>query len=516
MPTSLRPRLWILLIVCTISQLLSPLGTRSAHAQSTVSGEAFGVSASSILVTLTEFPDVVLAPEGGTASAAVAGLNLVGLLTTGAIAVDTNGTTGPSNADSESTATVTVNANGTTSPTMASSDASARVEGLVLLAGLVTADVAQAVSSSTCDGATANSTDVNTVFVNLVVNGMPIAGTPPPNTVIAVPGVATITLNEQIPGGNGTTTSSRTINMIHVVLAGGLGEAIVTSAASGVDCAPVIPPVGPTCTPVPVLTPTANMPTATPTVAATATAPTPTQTGAPATATPTPTASASPSPDLNHFICYEIHSPPLNLAGVSLVHDFGPSTATVKRAKRICLPADKNDEDPVAVGQPETITGFTIKQTTPRFPRRKGVSLTNQFGTVTFDVFKPDRLFVPTAKSLAGIPAPPMFPALDHFKCYKVAYAKTRVAGVKLDDQFGTVTVDVKKPLHLCVAVDKNGEGIPSPGQALMCYLVRTTTGTPRPHKHLPNTLYTTHQFGSDALEVFGPRELCVPSTLLP
>lgn len=682
---------------------------REAAAQSTVSGEAFGVSASSLLVNVTEFPDVVLAPEGGTASAAVAGLNVVGLLTTGTIAVDTNGTTTPSTADSESTATVqhidvlaglitadvvtaqststcdgatatssaagttlanlvvagvpigalpppntvvpinvplvvtgsvtineqiaggngtstssltvnllhvqistlvlgtvdlviasahsdvtcgppaptptptpgpcvpgapitgdpvvsgeaydlfvnvppaslppnphvvlapsggslaasvasftqsgvvstgtlTVNANGTTTPTMASSDASARVENLNLLAGLVTATVAQAVSSSACDGSAAVSSDANTVFVNLVVNGTPIAGTPPPNTVIGIPGVATVTLNEQVPGGNGTSSSSLTINLVHVVLAGGLGEAVVSSAASGVDCAPVIPPVGPTCTPVPVLTPTANMPTPTATVTATATAPTPTATGpaVTATASPTPVPTATPDPDLNHFICYEIHGAKLDLAGVSLVDQYGASTATVKRAKRICLPADKNDEDPVAVGQPETLTAFTIKQTAPKFARVKGVAVSNQFGSVTLDVFKPDRLLVPTAKSLAAVPAPPMFPSLDHFECYKVAFAKTRVGGVKVDDQFGTITVDVKKPLHLCVPVDKNGEGIPSPGQAAMCYLVRTTSGTPPPQKHLPNTLYTTHQFGSAALEVFGPRELCVPSTVGP
>jgi hypothetical protein len=61
-------------------------------------------------------------------------------------------------------------------------------------------------------------------------------------------------------------------------------------------------------------------------------------------------------------------------------------------------------------------------------------------------------MLVPTSKSLAGIPAPPMFPTLDHFKCYKIAYAKTRVPAVKLDDQLGTITVDVKKPLHVCVA----------------------------------------------------------------
>jgi len=696
-------RLSVFLVICATQLILT--GPRAAQAQSTVSGQAYGVSVTSILVNVTDFPEVILDPQGGSASAAAAGLNVVSVLTTGAIAAETEGTTGPSDADASSTATVnqinvlaglitadvvtaassstcdgttasssaagttianltiagvpinllpppntvipvnvpvllsgsvtlneqiaagngtttssltvnlihiqvttlvlgtldiviasahsdvscgapmptptptagpcvpsapasgdpivsgeafdlfvnvppasipknphvvlapnggslaasvasftqpgvvstgtlTVNTNGTTTPTMASSDASARVENLSLLGGLVTATVAQAVSSSTCNGTTASSSDANTTLVGLTVNGMPIALNPPPNTVIGIPGIATVTLNEQIPGGNGTTTSELTINLIHVVLLGGLGEAIVSSVHSDVDCAPVIPPVGPTCTPVPTVTPTSNVPTATVTIAPTATAPTPTTTGPAATATPTP--SATPTTDLNHFICYEIHTPALNRTGVSLVDQFGNNTATVKRAKRICLPADKNDEDPIAVGQPETLTSFTIKQTSPRFLRQKGVSVTNQFGQVTMDVFKPDRLFVPTSKSLAGTPAPPMFPTLDHFKCYKVALVKTRVPGVKVDDQFGTITVDVKKPLHLCVAVDKNGEGIPAPGQATMCYLVRTTSGTPPPQKHLPNTLYTTNQFGSEALEVFGPRELCVPSTILP
>jgi hypothetical protein len=41
-----------------------------------------------------------------------------------------------------------------------------------------------------------------------------------------------------------------------------------------------------------------------------------------------------------------------------------------------------------------------------------------------------------------------MFPNLDHFERYEVALAKTRVPAVEVDDQFGTITVDVKKPLH--------------------------------------------------------------------
>ena len=98
MPTAAsRPRRLASIVGTLVAELALALASpTAARAQPTVSGEAFGVTASWLLVTVTEFPDVVLAPEGGSASAAVAGLNVVGLLTTGAIAVDTSGTTAPS------------------------------------------------------------------------------------------------------------------------------------------------------------------------------------------------------------------------------------------------------------------------------------------------------------------------------------------------------------------------------------------------------------------------------------
>ena len=67
-----------------------------------------------------------------------------------------------------------------------------------------------------------------------------------PNTQIALAGVGYVVLNEQIPAGNGVTSSGITVNMIHVVLqsvsTGGLlggavtttGEIIVGSANSAV------------------------------------------------------------------------------------------------------------------------------------------------------------------------------------------------------------------------------------------------------------------------------------------
>ena len=51
---------------------------------------------------------------------------------------------------------------------------------------------------------------------------------------------------------------------------------------------------------------------------------------------------------LGHFQCYEIHRPSFNRTGVSLDDVLGAGTVTIKRAKRLCAPADKNGEDPTA------------------------------------------------------------------------------------------------------------------------------------------------------------------------
>ena len=221
------------------------------------------------------------------------------------------------------------------------------------------------------------------------------------------------------------------------------------------------------------------------------------------TETPTPAPTVTPA-GLSHFQCFEIHGAPRDLAGIALTDAFGASTVTVKRAKRLCAPADKNGEDPDAPTDPEHLTAYTIKQTSPRF-RRARVGVTNQFGAMTLEVVKPDRLLVPTAKSLTGFP-PPLANAIDHFKCYRVKGACLRAANLSVDTQFGSSTVDIKRPSHVCLPVDKNGEGIVDPAAQLTCYQVRG-------RQAVPDSVFTTDQFGGDQLGVYGPRELCVPST---
>ena len=73
------------------------------------------------------------------------------------------------------------------------------------------------------------------------MNGVQVSD-PAPNTRMDLPGVGYVVLNEQIPTGDGVTSSGITVNMIHVVLQqvglGGVqttGNIVVGSASSGVN-----------------------------------------------------------------------------------------------------------------------------------------------------------------------------------------------------------------------------------------------------------------------------------------
>jgi hypothetical protein len=219
---------------------------------------------------------------------------------------------------------------------------------------------------------------------------------------------------------------------------------------------------------------------------------------------------AAPAQITQHYKCYETPAELFTaIAGISLNDQFGSSTITARRRKRFCNPSVKNCEDPSAPLELEHLSGYQIKQTSPTFVPISSVNVANQFGSVVVDLVKPDYLLVPSAKSLTGPPAPLVNPATDHFKCYRVRSAKTQVLGLVLTDQFGTLTYDVKKPLRLCVAADKNFEGVPDPSAALLCYKGRQVS---LPTFRGITPIYINDQFGAVTTSVDHLREFCVPS----
>ncbi len=129
--------------------------------------------------------------------------------------------------------------NGDADPTYGSTAVSSATLGAVnLLSGLITTDGVVAVASSWIGSDATGSDGEGSSLANLVVNGVSVDD-PAPNTTLALPGVGYVILNEQIPTGDGVTTTGITVNMIHVVLQNALtgvqtGEIIVGSATSAV------------------------------------------------------------------------------------------------------------------------------------------------------------------------------------------------------------------------------------------------------------------------------------------
>jgi hypothetical protein len=222
-----------------------------------------------------------------------------------------------------------------------------------------------------------------------------------------------------------------------------------------------------------------------------------------------PASTPTPRPPLDHFQCYQMPRRPFAVQRVSLTDVFGSSTVDVIRPKRLCNPADKNDEDSQAPNDPGHLTGYSIRQTTPG-STHVNVQVTNQFGTVTVELASADMLLVPAAKSLTS-PPPPLADPIDHFKCYRVFTGRQRVAGLTIDDEFGTLTEKLTRPVRVCLAADKNGEGVPDPTSALTCYKVYQTSA---PFFRGKSPIYVNDQFFSGTTSVNLLRELCVPSQL--
>ncbi|MCC6766017.1 MAG: DUF11 domain-containing protein [Deltaproteobacteria bacterium] len=213
---------------------------------------------------------------------------------------------------------------------------------------------------------------------------------------------------------------------------------------------------------------------------------------------------------LDHFLCYEVELQPFgSWTGVTLDDAFGQGIVDVSNLKRLCTPTDKNGEDPTAPLQPCHLTAYEIDQSPPP-PIRSGVQVDNQFGVVTVDVGRPERLLVPTAKEPNAAPPPLVAPTIDHFKCHRVRGARTRVKGLTLTDQIDERGGSVIRPLRLCSPADKNGGGIIDPSVHLMCYQVRTRPRRPT----FSGPFGIDNQFDGFAINLTGVRELCVPSTV--
>ncbi len=120
---------------------------------------------------------------------------------------------------------------------------------------------------------------------------------------------------------------------------------------------------------------------------------------------------------------------------------------------------------------------------------------------------------VPAGKSLVPDPVPglPTGTLVDHYRCLRARTSRgapkfPRGIVVTVTDQFGTRQVHVRKPAKICVATDKNGEGVHRPGSRLLCYKIKPVPRTSQ------TGVQATDQFGTLIFDVKKEAELCVPA----
>jgi hypothetical protein len=228
---------------------------------------------------------------------------------------------------------------------------------------------------------------------------------------------------------------------------------------------------------------------------------------------------------LGHFQCYRAHPTVGVGAGtagslipeslpVTLEDQFGVYSGTAHRPVDLCAPADKNGEDPEAPDSGDFLSSYKLSVPGP-VEQVSGVKAENQFGSITLDLLQPDTLLVPSAASLEGPPAPGQS-FLNDFTCYSVQVGKTKGKGapapgsVMVQTAFETVEVEPGNPQHLCVPASKNGGPvIASAPEDLLCYDVKSGNDL----KPAPE-VFVANQFGQEVQRIGQRRELCVPTDL--
>jgi cysteine-rich repeat protein len=97
----------------------------------------------------------------------------------------------------------------------------------------------------------------------------------------------------------------------------------------------------------------------------------------------------------------------------------------------------------------------------------------------------------------------------NHYLCHQVKDLKVPakfvpILGTSIIDQTGNFTCEVKKPKYLCNPADKNGSGIADPNLHYCCYQVKCATGVVAAYD-------IEDQFGELRLETKKPKFVCNP-----
>ncbi len=256
---------------------------------------------------------------------------------------------------------------------------------------------------------------------------------------------------------------------------------------------------------------------------------------------------------LDHFVLYKVKgsaiAPKLAAFGpVTLTDAIGSADYDVKKLPALGIPADKNAE-----GRADATTSlaqYAVKRRkgAAKFLKIPNVATTNQCGSLTLTLVKPDTVLAPVARQTA--PFDPLSAEVDHLLCYKAKSQTKLVKGTQVDvvDDFQTRRYDLKKPTRLCIpaatagtpAALKGGAQVPFTATTLrhaaghlVCYQAKAASKTiaqngcgaadpkskgtkivPKQPKHQKRVgVALNGPLGPATVDTNKEVELCIPST---
>jgi cysteine-rich repeat protein len=233
-----------------------------------------------------------------------------------------------------------------------------------------------------------------------------------------------------------------------------------------------------------------------------------------ATATLTPTASPTPGAAVvDHYTCYTAKkvsgSPAFVEQQVTLADEVETKVTRVVKTTEYCNAVAK---DGSVIQNPNAhLQCFQIKDA-PGQARFQQSSLTvdNAFGDAQpLTLKKAKRVCVP-----AGLNGSAAVANLDRFKCYtaKIPSGSPKFSPVtaQLQDVFENKLHVVQGPESVCAATDLDGDGTISPAAQLHCYKIKQSSGQASFAKV---NFATTNGFGGENLQAEKAKLVCVPST---
>jgi hypothetical protein len=194
-------------IVAVVVALAAAISVSAASAASSYSGQARPLSVSAFGVGASIGDTGPLPSTGGSESASLTNVNLLGLASVGLLQGTTSGS-GDQATSAASLVSVSI-------PTIG-----------------LTADLVKSQTTAQCNGTTP-SVSGSSDLVNVTLLGMPIT-VPMPNVKVTAPGGISVILNEQVSSTSGS-EGSMTVNAIHVTGPG--TDIVIAGAESDINCA---------------------------------------------------------------------------------------------------------------------------------------------------------------------------------------------------------------------------------------------------------------------------------------